>query len=85
MLTNANNFTPKNAGKIECKLCDFKCCKQSDFNRHLLTRKHINANKMLTILRQKTPIYSHLYVITAIRISNIHLVCLDTLYFSLFL
>jgi len=55
MLTNANKKTPKNAENFECKLCDFKCCKQSDFNRHLLTRKHMNANKMLTNANDFTP------------------------------
>ena len=26
--------------KFNCELCDFKCNKKSDFERHLLTRKH---------------------------------------------
>jgi hypothetical protein len=33
---------PKNADKKICILCDFKCSKQSDWNRHILTRKHLN-------------------------------------------
>ena len=33
-------FTPKNANKYYCKICDFQCSKQSDWNRHILTRKH---------------------------------------------
>ena len=43
--------TPKNAEKYICEDCDFKCSKQSDYNRHLLTAKHkilTNANKNLT-------------------------------------
>ena len=32
-------FTPKNAD-FECKLCNFKCCKLSDWNRHINTIKH---------------------------------------------
>jgi len=39
---NPNDFTPKNAGKFDCKLCDFKCCKESDYIRHISTPKHIN-------------------------------------------
>ena len=36
---------PENNCKFVCELCDFKCCKQSDFNRHLITNKHVkNAN-----------------------------------------
>ncbi len=36
--------TPKNAEKFSCEKCDFTCCKLSEYNRHLTTRKH----KMLT-------------------------------------
>ena len=35
---------PKNAEKFICEICDFKCCKLSNYNAHILTRKH----KMLT-------------------------------------
>ena len=33
--------TPKNAKKYECIKCNFICCKLCDYNRHLLTSKHI--------------------------------------------
>ena len=36
--------TPKNADQYECNLCNFICCKTSDYKRHLSTRKH----KMMT-------------------------------------
>ena len=39
--------TPKNAEKFYCEKCNFKCSKNSDWNRHLLTAKHkkeINGN-----------------------------------------
>ena len=39
-----------------CDLCDFKCSKSSDYNRHLITRKHTHATQMLsnaTILAPK--------------------------------
>ena len=32
--------TLKNAEKFICEECNFKCSKQSDYNRHLSTRKH---------------------------------------------
>jgi hypothetical protein len=35
---------PKNADKFVCDVCDFKCCKISNYNTHILTNKH----KMLT-------------------------------------
>jgi hypothetical protein len=32
----------KNAEKIQCELCNFKCSKQSEWDRHVITRKHQN-------------------------------------------
>jgi hypothetical protein len=43
--------TPKNAEIFECIKCDFKCSKESDYNRHILTSKHKNR----TILNDFTP------------------------------
>jgi len=37
-------FTPKNAVFV-CKICIFKCCKQSDWDRHVNTIKHLHRNK----------------------------------------
>tara|TARA_B100000524_G_scaffold287764_1_gene162834 strand:- start:4319 stop:5194 length:876 start_codon:yes stop_codon:yes gene_type:complete len=45
------NFTPKNAEKFICEKCHFKCCKKSDWTRHIATRKH----KMITNDNEKTP------------------------------
>ena len=42
----------KNAEKIVCKICDFQCSKQSDWSRHILTRKHKNRTN-LNNLEQK--------------------------------
>ena len=47
MIVNDSILTPKNAKKIECKKCNFQCSKQSDWNRHILTRKHNNDSKMI--------------------------------------
>ena len=33
---------PKNAEKFNCELCDFECSKKSNYEKHLLTAKHIN-------------------------------------------
>ena len=35
-------MSPKLAEKFICKLCDYKCCKKSDMNKHELTAKHKN-------------------------------------------
>jgi len=43
-----DSFTPKNAAIFTCEKCKFKCCKKSDYERHLLTLKHQNTDKILT-------------------------------------
>ena len=43
--------TPENAITFLCETCNFKCCKQSDYNRHSITSKH----KRLTMPNHKTP------------------------------
>jgi len=37
------NLTPKNADFF-CKICDFKCCKKSEWVRHVKTKKHLHRN-----------------------------------------
>ena len=39
---------PKNAVIFICDICDFKCSKKSNYEKHLLTLKHTNDDKMLT-------------------------------------
>jgi hypothetical protein len=36
---------PKNAEGFICELCDFKCCKLSDWNRHISTQKHLDIRQ----------------------------------------
>jgi hypothetical protein len=48
MVTKNAKKMPKNAEIFYCEKCDFKCSKQSNFNAHLITRKHqmvTNDNK----------------------------------------
>ena len=54
--------TPKTPDLFECKLCDFKCSKKSDYGRHLLTPKHQNANEMLTNANNFTPKSAEIFV-----------------------
>ena len=35
-----NKKTRKNAEIFECLSCNFKCCKESEWTRHISTRKH---------------------------------------------
>ena len=51
---NTNYFTPITPKKFVCEICDFKCCKNSDWERHLLTAKH----KKLTNPNNFTPNYA---------------------------
>jgi len=44
MLSQKPPKTAKNAKQFICTPCDFKCCKQSDYDRHVLTSKHKFAN-----------------------------------------
>ena len=46
---------PKNAEKFYCEKCDFVCSKQSNYSKHLLTRKHKNDDKMMTNDDKKMP------------------------------
>ena len=32
--------SPKISTKFWCEQCDYKCCKQSEYNKHILTNKH---------------------------------------------
>jgi hypothetical protein len=43
--------TPKNAEIFECYKCDFKCFKESEWDRHIMTSKH----KTRTILNDLAP------------------------------
>ena len=50
-MTDAKNA--ENAEKFYCISCDFVCSKQSDYNRHLLTLKHTNTDKILPNTAEK--------------------------------
>ena len=55
---DSNEKMPENAEKLECKLCDFKCSKQSNYKKHLLTRKHQKkeiSNDLAIISNEKMP------------------------------
>jgi hypothetical protein len=53
MLHNAIYLEQKNAENFECKYCNVKCCKKSNFTKHLLTSKHTNATKCYINATQK--------------------------------
>jgi len=47
MLQNATFSALKNADFFYCENCNFQCSKKSNYDKHLLTRKHKNATFML--------------------------------------
>jgi hypothetical protein len=48
------NFTQKSPKKHECLLCDYITCSLKDFNKHIMTSKHLNKSN-LNVLEQKNP------------------------------
>jgi hypothetical protein len=52
MLTEKSQKLSK---KFNCEICDYKCCKLSDFNKHLSTRKHEKAYNGLQNSIQNSP------------------------------
>ena len=52
---------PKNAEKFECKICNFKCSKLSNYNIHLSTDKH----KMMINDINKMPKNAQFFVISS--------------------
>jgi len=40
-MENAGNFFTPTTAKFLCNLCDFNCCKYSDWKRHIVTKKHL--------------------------------------------
>ena len=43
------NLSPKISTFLSCQICDYKCCKQSEYNKHILTSKHNKLSLLLTI------------------------------------
>jgi hypothetical protein len=54
MLTKQN---AENASIFICEKCEFKCCKKSNYEKHLTTRKHTDLTN-LTEKKQKTQRYN---------------------------
>jgi hypothetical protein len=52
-------FTPKNPCDFYCNICDFVTSNKKDYNRHLLTLKHKNTDKILTLTDAKNPNYPY--------------------------
>ena len=53
MFTNNVPLVPKSAEKFSCELCDFTFSKQSNYNRHCSTQKHIEFTKFTNVNKIK--------------------------------
>jgi NACalpha-BTF3-like transcription factor len=47
MVVNDSNLVPKKSHNYYCKKCDFECNKKSNWDRHIITRKHVNGSNMV--------------------------------------
>ena len=47
--------SPKVAKNRHCELCDYTCCKDSDYAKHILTSKHQRSYKGVTMDEKKSP------------------------------
>jgi len=51
-------MSQKVAEKFQCEPCEYICCKKSDMNKHILTRKHQNRiNRIELVKKVATPKY----------------------------
>ena len=53
-------FLPQNTSQFNCNYCHFFSHNKKDYARHLLTRKHLNSDKLMTTnsnLSSKTPLH----------------------------
>ena len=53
MLKISQSCSQKVAQKYYCEKCDYSTCKKSSWDKHVLSRKHINANSMLINANEK--------------------------------
>jgi hypothetical protein len=53
--------TPFYAVNFDCLPCDFKCCKKSDWERHVSTSKHLNRTKLEQTKTKKIKTYKCSY------------------------
>ena len=53
---NPNDLVPKGSNIFICEKCDYTSSRKSQYDRHLVTAKHLNPNKILNKLVEKVPI-----------------------------
>jgi len=50
---------PKNAKQYYCEMCDFGCCKKSEWDRHIDTKKHIDSDDEMQNISKKNKHICH--------------------------
>jgi len=61
-MTNDDNLVPKSSKKFCCIKCDYFTSRKSQYNRHILTSKHLNNDDQLQINDKKVPKSSDKFV-----------------------
>ena len=49
----------KNAKQYYCEMCDFGCCKKSEWDRHIATKKHIDSDDEMQNISKKNKHICH--------------------------
>lgn len=70
MLTNVDVSEIKVSKSFHCINCDYICSKQSLWDKHILTRKHRNVDKMLTNVDAQETKVSKSYICNCGKIYN---------------
>ena len=52
-------LSPKISNFFNCQVCDYNCCKQSEYNKHILTSKHKNLQNPTSDNTKKTAYLCH--------------------------
>jgi hypothetical protein len=56
------NLTQKNASQFNCEICSFLCSKESEWKRHIITRKHQYRTKQNVVEQNEPPNNSYQYM-----------------------
>jgi hypothetical protein len=62
--------SPKISIKFYCECCDYKCSKQSEYTKHILTAKHKNLQNPTLNPTKKSPKQN--IIVVVIKHINIH-------------
>ena len=71
ILPTTSILVPKGSYNFVCECCYFKCSRQSQYDRHLSTRKHNDTSKKVP---KKVPIFLYVNVVLRINIDKAYII-----------